>query len=126
MWSSAAGAAGSQTPVARRDEALDRLRGVALVAMLVQHLTAWLTGIDARDVLPGWPEFAITDVAAPAFFVAAGMSAALFVRSRRRRGLPDWRIGGQLVRRYGLLVPLGVGLRWALGRSPYGFGAVAA
>jgi hypothetical protein len=109
-----------------RDEALDRLRGAALVAMLVHHLTGWLTGVDARDVLPGWPEFAVTDLAAPAFFVAAGMSVALFVASRRRRGLSSGRIVARIVRRYGLLVPLGVGLRWALGRSPLGFGVLEA
>ena len=94
--------------------------------MLVHHLTGWLTGIDARDVLPGWPDFAVTDVAAPAFFVAAGMSAALFVASRRRRGLSSTRIAAQIVRRYGLLVPWGVGLCWALGRSPWGFGVLEA
>jgi peptidoglycan/LPS O-acetylase OafA/YrhL len=109
-----------------RNDALDRLRGAALVAMLVHHLTGWLTGIDARDVLPGWPEFALTDVAAPAFFVAAGMSLALFVASRRRRGLTTARLAGQIARRYGLLVPLGVGLRWVLGRSPSGFGVLEA
>jgi hypothetical protein len=109
-----------------RDGALDRLRGAALVAMLVHHLTGWLTGIDARDVLPGWPEFAVTDVAAPAFFVAAGMSVALFVRSRRGRGVTGGRIAAQILRRYGLLVPLGVGLRWILGRSPWGFGVLEA
>jgi hypothetical protein len=109
-----------------RNDALDRLRGAALVAMLVHHLTGWLTGIDARDVLPGWPEFALTDVAAPAFFVAAGMSLALFVASRRRRGLSNARLAGQIARRYGLLVPLGVGLRWVLGRSPSGFGVLEA
>jgi peptidoglycan/LPS O-acetylase OafA/YrhL len=94
--------------------------------MLIHHLTGWLTGIDARDVLPGWPEFAVTDVAAPAFFVAAGMSAALFVASRRRRGVPGWRIAGLLVRRYGLLVPIGVALRWSLGREPVDFGVLEA
>jgi hypothetical protein len=119
-------AAPPTTTAPPRDGALDRLRGAALVAMLVHHLTGWLTGIDARDVLPGWPEFALTDVAAPAFFVAAGMSVALFVRSRRRRGLTGGRIVAQIVRRYGLLVPLGIGLRWVLGRSPWGFGVLEA
>jgi hypothetical protein len=116
----------SPDPAGGRDNALDRLRGAALVAMLVHHLTGWLTGIDARDVLPGWPEFAVTDVAAPAFFVAAGMSLALFTASRRRRGLSSSRVAVQITRRYGLLVPLGVGLRWALGRSPWDFGVLEA
>src|ERR687892_1379044 len=73
-------------PASARLIALDRLRGLALVAMVVHHLTEWLTG-DARAVLPGWRSFTVTDVAAPAFFVAAGASASLFAAGpRRRRG----------------------------------------
>ncbi len=34
--------------------------------MLVHHLVDWYGG-DARRVIPGWPQFAVTDVAAPAF-----------------------------------------------------------
>ncbi|HEY8547930.1 MAG TPA: heparan-alpha-glucosaminide N-acetyltransferase domain-containing protein [Acidimicrobiales bacterium] len=109
-----------------RDAALDRLRGIALVGMLLHHVTAWLTGTDARGVIPGWTGFVVTDVAAPAFFVAAGMSASLLVASRRRRGMPAPRIAGQVLRRYGLLVPLGVGLRWVLGWNTDGFGVLEA
>jgi len=113
-------------PAPSRHEALDRFRGLALVAMLVHHLIGWLIGRDARAVLPGWHGFAVTDVAAPAFFVTAGMSAALLVRSRRRKGMPAPQIAGQVLRRYGLLVPLGIGLRLALGWSPDGFGVLEA
>ncbi|MGH9213907.1 MAG: heparan-alpha-glucosaminide N-acetyltransferase domain-containing protein [Acidimicrobiales bacterium] len=113
-------------PTLPRDHALDRLRGAALVAMVVHHVIGWLTGGEARDILPGWHSFAVTDVAAPAFFVAAGMSAALFVEGRRRRSVPMARVAAQLVRRYGLLVPLGVGLQWVLGRPPFGFGVLEA
>lgn len=113
-------------PLPARDDALDRLRGLALVAMLLHHVIAWLTDTDGRELLPGWPGFVVTDVAAPAFFVAAGMSAALLVASRRRRGLPPARIGLLVIRRYGLLVPLGVGLRWVLGWSVDGFGVLEA
>ena len=109
-----------------RDAALDRLRGIALVGMLLHHVIAWLTATDGRGVIPGWPGFAVTDVAATAFFVAAGMSAALLVASRRRRGMPPLRIAGQLLRRYGLLVPLGMGLRWVLGWDTDGFGVLEA
>ena len=100
-----------------RTDALDRLRGVALVAMLVHHLIDWTTG-DARAVLPGWRAFTVTDAAAVMFFVAAGASMSLFVASRRRRGMPRHRVGAQVLRRYGLLVPVGVALDWLLWRDP--------
>jgi hypothetical protein len=102
---------------AARSDALDRLRGVALVAMVVHHVTDWLTG-DARAVLPGWRAFSLTDAAAVAFFVAAGASAALFVRSRRRHGMPRIRVAAQVARRYGTLVPIGIALDWLLWRDP--------
>jgi uncharacterized membrane protein len=53
---------------------LDRLRGAALLLMLVHHLTSWLVG-DAAEAVPGWRTFPVTAVAAPAFAVAAGASA---------------------------------------------------
>jgi peptidoglycan/LPS O-acetylase OafA/YrhL len=109
-----------------RIAALDRLRGIALVGMLLHHVVAWLTATDGRGVLPGWRGFVLTDVAATAFFVAAGMSVALLVASRRRRDMPPWRIAGLLLRRYGLLVPLGIGLRWVLGWNTDGFGVLEA
>ena len=108
-----------------RSPALDRLRGVALVAMLVQHVTDWLTG-NARAVLPGWRSFSLTDAAAVAFFVAAGASMAMFVVARRRRATPRWRVSGQVVRRYGLLVPIGMALDWWFWRDPAMFGVLEA
>jgi uncharacterized membrane protein len=104
-----------------RHDALDRLRGAALVMMLVHHLVDWLTR-DARAVLPGWPSFAVTDVAAVAFFLAAGASMALFVASRRQRGMPRGRVAAQVLRRYGLLVPIGLALDWLLWRNLFMFG----
>ena len=86
--------------------------------MLVHHLVDWSTG-DARAVLPGWRAFTVTDAAAVAFFVAAGGSMALFASSRRRRGLSRGRIAAQVVRRYGLLVPIGMALDWVLWRDPF-------
>jgi uncharacterized membrane protein len=105
--------------------ALDRLRGLALVAMVAHHLTEWLTG-DARAVLPGWSSFAVTDVAAPAFFVAAGASASLFVAARRRRGMTRPRVAAAVLRRYGLLVPIGLAFDWLLWRHPAMFGVIEA
>lgn len=116
----------SASPVSgARAEGLDRLRGIALVAMLVHHLIDWFAG-EAREVLPGWPLFALTDVAAVGFFVAAGASVALFLASRARQGVPARRRAAQVVRRYGLLVPLGMGLQWLLRGDPFGFGVLEA
>jgi uncharacterized membrane protein len=105
--------------------ALDRLRGLALVAMVVHHMTEWLTG-EARAVLPGWPSFAVTDVAAPAFFVAAGSSASLFMAACRRRGMTRPRVAAVMLRRYGLLVPIGLAFDWLLWRHPAMFGVIEA
>src|SRR5215510_3739974 len=102
-------------PAVGRVLALDRLRGLALVAMVVHHLTDWLTG-DARAVLPGWSSFAVTDVAAPAFFVAA----------RGRRGMTRPRVAAEVMRRYGLLVPIGLAFDWLLWRHPAMFGVIEA
>ncbi|MGH9229540.1 MAG: acyltransferase family protein [Acidimicrobiales bacterium] len=121
-----ASASGVPTPPAvPRISALDRLRGLALVAMVVHHLTDWLTG-DARAVLPGWPSFAVSDVAAPAFFLAAGASASLFMAARRRRGMSRPRVAAEVLRRYGLLVPIGVAFDWVLWRDPTMFGVIEA
>ena len=123
----APGVAGAPAPGAAgtRLVALDRFRGVALLAMLLHHLCEWLAG-DARQVLPGWPDFTLTDVAAPAFFVAAGASCSLLVAGRRRRGASAVRIAGVVLRRYGLLVPVGMALGWFLWREPYAFGVLEA
>lgn len=112
-------------PSSFRSDALDRLRGMALVAMLVHHLTDWQTG-DARVVLPGWRSFSVTDAAAVAFFVAAGASMALFVTSRRDRGMSRRRVAVQVLRRYGALVPIGLALDWVLWRNPLMFGVLEA
>jgi hypothetical protein len=93
--------------------------------MIVHHVTGWLAG-DARVVLPGWRAFSLTDAAAVAFFVAAGASMALFVGSRRRRGMARSRIAAQVVRRYGVLVPIGLALDWVLWRDPLMVGVLEA
>jgi hypothetical protein len=82
--------------------------------MLVHHLTGWFGG-DGRAVMPGWDGFAVTDVAAVAFFVALGASVPMLLASRARRGQHGWRLAGIVVRRYGLLIPIGVALRASFG-----------
>ena len=93
---------------------LDRLRGAALLLMLVHHLTGWFGG-DGRSAMPGWAGFAVTDVAAVAFTVALGAAVPMLLASRARRGQTGWRLVGTVMRRYGLLIPIGVALRAVLG-----------
>ncbi len=93
---------------------LDRLRGAALLLMLVHHLTGWF-GRDGRAAMPGWEGFAVTDVAAVAFTIALGAAVPMLLASRARRGRTGWRLAGTVARRYGLLIPIGVALRAALG-----------
>lgn len=103
-----------------RSIALDRLRAVALLLMLVHHFTGWFHG-DPRGVLPGWEGFVVTDLAAPAFTVAAGASGVLLAEALRRRGRPVVRT---VLRRYGLLLPIGVALHWILFDDPRGWGVL--
>ena len=103
--------------------ALDRLRAVALLMLLVHHLTDWLVG-DARSILPGWEGFVLTDVAAPAFAIAAGASSVLFMESMRRKGHEPGAIAVDVVRRYGLLVLYGIGIHWALWGEALGWGVL--
>lgn len=95
----------AKTPV--RLAGLDRLRGLALLMMLVHHFTAWLTA-RPREVLPGFDGLAFTDLAAPAFAVTAGASMALFVGRADRKGMGTAELSGQVLRRYGALIPSGM------------------
>jgi hypothetical protein len=106
-----------------RIKALDRFRAAALVLMLVQHFTEWLHG-DPRSVLPGWDGFVVTDLAAPAFTIAAGASGVLLAEALGRKGWSNWRIDRTIVRRYGLLVPIGMGIHWLLWHDALSWGVL--
>jgi hypothetical protein len=93
--------------------------------MLVQHFTDWLAG-DARRILPGWRWFVVTDLAAPAFAVAAGASLQLFVAKRRAQGVDGAPLHTDVLRRYGLLIPIGAALGLVVFRNPWGFGVLEA
>ena len=103
-----------------RVAAIDRLRAVALVMMLIHHFVKWLAG-DARRILPGWDGFVLTDTAAPAFAIAAGASAVLFAESRLRKGQP---VVGTIVRRYGMLIPIGAALKVVTGNGVLEWGVL--
>lgn len=100
---------------------LDRLRAAALLGMLFHHFTGWFCPGEARHVLPGWEGFALTDVAAPAFTVAAGASAMFLVAALEAKGRP---VDRTIVRRYGLLVPMGVLLHTFLWQRPWTWGVL--
>jgi hypothetical protein len=105
--------------VPTRVPAIDRLRAVALVMMLVHHFTKWLAG-DVHGVIPGWDGMAVTDVAAPAFTIAAGASAVLYAMLKRPQLLT-------IVRRYGMLVPIGMLLQWLFtSHVPFDWGVLQA
>ena len=102
---------------------IDRLRAAALALMLLHHFTKWLAG-DPRRILPGWEGFAVTDVCAPAFAAAAGASAWLFVEARLARGDRQRRVVATVVRRYGLLVPIGILLQTWTSNDPWDWGVL--
>jgi hypothetical protein len=88
--------------------------------MVVHHFVKWLYHGDAREVLPGWHGFVVTDLAAPAFSVAAGASAILWA-TRRPTPIPT------VVRRYGLLVPLGMLVQYVCtSHVPFDWGVLQA
>ena len=102
-----------------RVPAIVRLRAVALIMMLVHHFTKWLAG-DVHGIIPGWDGFAVTDIAAPAFTIAAGTSAVLYAVLKR----PPI---GTIVRRYGMLVPIGMALQWLFtSHVPFDWGVLQA
>ena len=93
--------------------------------MLVHHFTGWLT-YRPRDVLPGLPGLAFTDLAAPAFAVTAGASLALFVERSLRKGMDRSELRQQVLRRYGALVPIGMALTLIALSNPFYFGVLDA
>jgi hypothetical protein len=93
--------------VRARFDGLDRLKAVALWAMLLHHLLAWSVG-DARELL-GDAEAAVTDLAAPAFAVAAGAGAVVVgTRLRRHAGAGTAKVLGRWAVIAGWGVLLGV------------------
>lgn len=102
--------------------ALDRVRAVSLLLMLFHHFTRWFSGAD-RGALPSIGGMTLTDIAAPAFAITAGASVVLFSRARRVQhgNQGEW---VTVLRRYGLLVPIGVALVWVVSGDPLEFGVL--
>ena len=93
--------------------------------MLVHHFTAWLTH-SPREVLPGFPGLAFTDVAAPVFALTAGAGLALFLERSVKRRMPTSELRQQVLRRYGALVPIGMLLTLVALSNPFYFSVLDA
>ncbi|BCX04272.1 MAG: hypothetical protein KatS3mg053_2210 [Candidatus Roseilinea sp.] len=107
-----------------RIEAFDALRGIALIAMALDH-AAYFTqvgivaefhqGIDLYlETWPHWLTGLLTNIAAPTFWFLAGFSLALFVQGSRLKGESEWAITRFLLIRAGIiaLFDLTVGAIW--------------
>lgn len=105
-----------------RFDGLDRLRGVALFAMLVHHLLSWTGGDErVRELLQVADGFVATDLAAPAFAVAVGASAVLSApRVRSGGSAAGWRNA----RRWGEIFVWGVVLGVAIDGKINSFGVL--
>lgn len=125
------------SPAPVRWGSLDVLRGVALVAMITHHFLDW-TGGEARQRLPGFEAFALTDLAAPAFALGAG-AAAFLVGQKIRPGAshvrgadidaspqaqPDWGRALQAGWRWGQVLLLGLAIDIAVGGGIDGGGVL--
>jgi uncharacterized membrane protein len=99
---------------------LDRLKGLALWAMLLHHALMWMVG-DARSLLGGDDGMAVTDLAAPMFAVSAGAGAALLARRLREGGGPGM---ARMVGRWATIGAWGVALGAAIDHDVDGIGVL--
>ena len=105
---------------AKRFNAIDIVRGHAMLAMLISHSAWWIDHFEYRaafgwdnlivpaiDTPQSWIGF-ILQIASPTFFLLGGMSLAFFVASRSRpeKGWSQWRITRFLLTRGSILVLL--------------------
>lgn len=110
---------------------IDALRGVAMIAMALDHIASFLlvslqaeTYGGMRAVLESWPHWVaglFTNVAAPTFWLLSGVSVVLLEASRRKRGDTDWQISRFLLTRAALILILDMTVcqvSWA-GKGPY-------
>lgn len=100
----------------RRVDAIDIVRGLAMIFMLLNHSSWHIPGLhleannswydrSAIQALSGTSPEAWLNIlqGTPLFFVLAGFSVAFFERSRRKRGWTEWDISRYLLIRGGVL-----------------------
>jgi uncharacterized membrane protein len=120
-----------QQAVTHRINAIDIVRGYAMILMLISHSSWLVDGLDfsvsrswfsvhhlSQSMTPLQHSLGlILQIATPTFFLLAGFSIAFFQASRRRQGWSEWRITHFLLIRMGLLLALD----WLLlaGLNPY-------
>lgn len=117
--------------VGQRILPIDALRGVAMIAMALDHVAAFmLVSLQAETyggipaVLESWPRWVaglFTNVAAPTFWLLSGVSVVLLEASRKKRGDTSWQISRFLLIRAALILLLDMTvceLTWA-GKGPY-------
>lgn len=110
---------------------IDALRGLAMIAMALDHAaSAVRTSLQAESyggqpaILENWTHWVsglFTNLAAPTFWLLSGISLALYTFSRRKRGWSEWEITRFLLTRAGVLILLDLTVSrtaWA-GQGPY-------
>ena len=124
-------AAVPKTATKARLISIDALRGVAMVAMALDHAASSVrTSLQAESyggqaaILENWTHWVsglFTNLAGPTFWLLSGISLALFEVSRRKRGLSDWEITRFLLARASVLILLDLTIcQWAwAGQGPY-------
>lgn len=99
---------------ASRIAGLDRLRGLIMVLMALDHASGlvarhhasefWAGELTVHDSALSFVLRFVTHLCAPGFFFLVGCGIDLFARSRRAAGWSEWRIGRTLIARGLLLV----------------------
>jgi uncharacterized membrane protein len=110
---------------------IDALRGIALMAMSLDHAAAsvWVS-LQAETyggqpaVLASWPYWIaglFTNIAAPTFWFLSGISLALFTNARKRKGVPENEITRHFLIRSLVIIVLDLTLCWLAwsGKTPY-------
>ncbi len=110
---------------------IDALRGVAMIAMALDHIASFmLVSLQAESyggltaVLESWPHWVaglFTNIAAPTFWLLSGISIVLLETSRKKKGVSDWKISQFLLIRAALIILIDLTIceiTW-VGKGPY-------
>lgn len=111
--------------------AIDALRGLAIVAMALDHAAASvLVSLQAESYggftpqLGNWPSWVLglfTNIASPTFWFLAGVSMTLYAQGRLRKGDDNWEITRFFLIRAAVLAVLDLTVAWLAwrGGTPY-------
>lgn len=93
---------------------VDAVRGLAIVLMVFSHGLNWFH-VDGSHTVFSIGRMSLGDVAAPLFFVIAGVSLSLSFDARRRSGISNNRLLAQYRNRFRQLFVLGIPISFAWG-----------